>query len=306
MSFAESYKKQVSLLLNVMPIVAHETCFALKGGSAINLFYQDMPRLSVDLDLVYLLHEDRINAIQNINLAMNRIKDLLNQIGLQASCAGPNESKKITCSNKFTSIKIEPNYTLRGSIYPVQKVAVCQRVLQNYGSAQMQVLARDELYAGKFCAALDRQHPRDLFDVRQMYSTTAELTEKMIQCFVIYLLGHNRPVHELLDCEIKNRRDVFDKEFIGMTDVPISYEELQDALMRLKRELKEKLLVYKNFLLDFVSLNADFSKFPIAEILSFPAIQWKMKNLEQLKKSNKKKFELQRNMLESYFSKISQ
>lgn len=170
----------------------------------------------------------------------------------------------------------------------------------------MQVLARDELYAGKFCAALDRQHPRDLFDVRQMYSTTAELTEKMIQCFVIYLLGHNRPVHELLDCEIKNRQDVFDKEFIGMTDVSISYEELQDALMRLKRELKEKLLVYKNFLLDFVSLNADFSKFPIAEILSFPAIQWKMKNLEQLKKSNKKKFELQRNMLESYFSKISQ
>jgi hypothetical protein len=44
----EVYKSQVNLLLKVLPYVANENVFALKGGTAINLFVRDMPRLSVD------------------------------------------------------------------------------------------------------------------------------------------------------------------------------------------------------------------------------------------------------------------
>lgn len=58
----QSYKQQVSLLLSVLPEVAKESCFALHGGTAINLFVRDMPRLSVDIDLTYLPLEDRQSA----------------------------------------------------------------------------------------------------------------------------------------------------------------------------------------------------------------------------------------------------
>lgn len=49
------YRRQVQLLVRVLPLVDTEKCFALKGGTAINLFYRALPRLSVDIDLLYIL-----------------------------------------------------------------------------------------------------------------------------------------------------------------------------------------------------------------------------------------------------------
>lgn len=301
MKFDSKYQKQVELLLKVMPSVDKESCFALKGGTAINLFYQDVPRLSVDLDLVYTQKLIRQEAYVKINEALDRISSDLRRLGYMSFVSGTNE-RKIICTEFNTTIKIEPNYTFRGTVLQPERKSVSTKVQDLFGFAQMQVLARDELYAGKFCAALDRQHPRDLFDVKQMYSSASGLTEKMVQSFVVYLLGHNRPIHELLDCEIQNRKDIFEKEFMGMTDVPVSYQELQEALQRLKRELKEKLQPYKEFMLKFVSLEVDFAETVTPEVLSFPAIQWKRRNLEQLKKADEKKFRVQRDKLESYFS----
>jgi len=67
------YKKQVALLLRVLPHVAQAPVFALKGGTAINMFEQNMPRLSVDIDLVYLLMDDRAVAMQSIATALHEI-----------------------------------------------------------------------------------------------------------------------------------------------------------------------------------------------------------------------------------------
>ena len=50
--FNPAYFKQVQLLLSVLPLIQRHECFALKGGTAMNLFVQDLPRLSVDIDLV--------------------------------------------------------------------------------------------------------------------------------------------------------------------------------------------------------------------------------------------------------------
>ena len=61
-----NYKKQVHLLLSVLPMVAKENCFALHGGTAINLFLNNMPRLSVDIDLTYLPVENRDTSMDNI------------------------------------------------------------------------------------------------------------------------------------------------------------------------------------------------------------------------------------------------
>src|SRR5438876_7134238 len=71
MAASEQYRRQAALLVRTFPLVATETCFALKGGTAINLFVRDMPRLSVDIDLTYLPVEPRAHFLQNITLALD-------------------------------------------------------------------------------------------------------------------------------------------------------------------------------------------------------------------------------------------
>lgn len=71
----EAYAAQVALLVRALPLVADEPHFALKGGTAINLFYRDMPRLSVDIDLTYLPLDDRTTALANISDAFGRLVD---------------------------------------------------------------------------------------------------------------------------------------------------------------------------------------------------------------------------------------
>ena len=75
----EHYKKQVALLLHVIPEVEKEECFALHGGTAINLFVRNMPRLSVDIDLTYLPVEDRATTYENIGLSLEKIKKNIEQ-----------------------------------------------------------------------------------------------------------------------------------------------------------------------------------------------------------------------------------
>ena len=301
MSFADKYKSQVELLLSVLPMVAKETCYALKGGSAINLFYQDMPRLSVDIDLVYTLVNDRETAYGHINKSLAAIASAIKQTGIRAMVQGAKE-KKILCSRGDVVIKIEPNYTLRGTVRAPVSLGVTQKVVDMFGFAKMNVLAFEELYAGKLCAALDRQHPRDLFDVEKLYEMHPSLPEELIQCFVVYLLGHNRPVHELLDCEIQDRRESFDGEFVGMTDELCDYAELQGTLLRLKNDLKMRLVPYKKFISDFLTLQADFSEYAIPGVQNLPAIQWKLRNLETLRKTNIRKFEMQVEKFEEFLS----
>jgi len=166
----------------------------------------------------------------------------------------------------------------------------------------MNVLSFEELYAGKICAALDRQHPRDLFDIKILLEQSGGITKQMMNCFVVYLLGHNRPVHELLDCTIKDNQNMYEKEFIGMTDSSVPYSELISTLHVLKQELKRQLAPYKKLLLDFVSLNPDFSELPFDSVLKLPSIKWKIQNLTALKEKNEAKFSAQYTKLDEYFS----
>ena len=94
----EQYVKQVRLLVNVLPYIAKEGCFALKGGTAINLFVRDLPRLSVDIDLAYLGFEGRETAFKNINAALQRIVNDLNKVHLRAVLQkSPDNICKIIC-----------------------------------------------------------------------------------------------------------------------------------------------------------------------------------------------------------------
>src|SRR5580658_4880150 len=104
-----TYKKQVALLLSVMPEVAKEKCFALHGGTAINLFVRNMPRLSVDIDLTYLPIEDRDLSILHVDKALERIKANIEKVIPKARVMHREGIGKLQISAQSVEIKLEVN-----------------------------------------------------------------------------------------------------------------------------------------------------------------------------------------------------
>ena len=188
-----AYNQQVKLLVRLLSIVAKETCFALKGGTAINLFVRDLPRLSVDMDLVYLPLEDRDTALKNVRAALTRIAaDIKQEIpGCDVIAAHVDtESLRIFVSHDGSRIKIELSPVMRGSVFPPTFISVKPSVELEFGYAEMSVLTLPDLYAGKLCAALDRQHPRDLFDVKLLLENEG-ISADLRRTFLVYLISHN-------------------------------------------------------------------------------------------------------------------
>lgn len=288
----DKYIKQVALLVKCLPIIATEECFAIKGGTAINLFCLDLPRLSVDIDLAYLPIEDRDTTYQNINQALERISQKLHNIGLKVTSNRKSEQKLI-CSDGLADIKIEPNYTLRGYIFEPRIIELCEKAQNLFGYAEAQIISEAELWGGKICAALDRQHPRDLFDIYNLFKTK-EITPEIKKGFISLLLASNRPLHEMLKPNFQMNEDIFDKEFTGMTDESFGFDDAKRTFWNLVKELYEALTDKdKALLLDFVQLKANLQNTDIPNLDKLPGIKWKLKNLETLQKQNSKKFQEQ-------------
>lgn len=291
----EFYEKQVKLLLKTLPIVSSEKVFALKGGTAINFFIRDLPRLSVDIDLTYLNIESREETILNINTALSKISNRLISIGLKVSeKTSKGGLKKLEVSDtENISIKIEPNYLLRGNILPIERMRVVKSVSDKFEmSASMNVLNINELYAGKICAGLDRQHPRDLFDIKLLLENEG-LNRNLIQTFLVYLISHNRPINEMLNPNFLDIKGTFEREFIGMTMIPISLEELIETRKNLISTIKKSLTDKdKNFLLSFKKGNPDWSLIDFSSVDKLPAVVWKMHNINKMtKEKNQEQYE---------------
>lgn len=212
MPFEEQYRRQVALLLKAIPLVAEEDCFALKGGTAINLFIRDMPRLSVDIDLTYLPVQSRERSLEAINAAMTRISDrIARAIPGARSTASRAEGAivRLLVRADGAQIKIEVTPVLRGCVYEPERRSVSPAVEEAFGFAEMNVVSFADLYAGKIVAALDRQHPRDLFDVRDLLAHEG-IDEALRRAFIVYLLSHGRPKSEVL----APTRKVIEEEFL--------------------------------------------------------------------------------------------
>ncbi len=173
MAISETYRQQVQLLIQILPFVSEEECFALKGGTAINLFVRNLPRLSVDIDLTYLPIKDRNEALAEIEQALKRIAqrilERLPNTNVQMN-SSPNDGTitKMQVQRGRTYIKVEVTPVLRGCVYDPEVREVSLRVEDEFGFAEIKVVSFADLYAGKLVAALDRQHPRDLYDVRDL------------------------------------------------------------------------------------------------------------------------------------------
>lgn len=287
------YFKQVELILQTIPHVAAETGFALKGGTAINLFVRDMPRLSVDIDLTYLpVEEPRETALNKISEALRRIAVALKRampiVKVQESLGQePKRVTKLVVTTGQIRIKIEPNEVIRGSVFPPEERELTQRAEHMFErSVTACVLSIPDLYGGKICAALDRQHPRDLFDVKVLLEQEG-ITDEIRKAFVVYLASHDRPMSELLDPKRKEIRQVYESEFAGMTIDAASYEELVKARENLIATLRKELTNdEKAFLLSLKEGQPKWSLMGIEGIEKLPAVQWKLRNIQTM---NRKK-----------------
>jgi predicted nucleotidyltransferase component of viral defense system len=225
----DAYAAQVALLVRLLPYIAKEKVFALKGGTAINLFYRDLPRLSVDIDLTYLLVRDRAESLADINETLDRITVAANGgiPGLDARriAGGGGGATRIRARLDGAEVKIETSPVMRGVVHDPEPRDVTPAVEDEFGYASMQVVSFEDLFGGKLHAAVDRQHPRDLFDVKLLYENEG-LTDTLFRTFLVYVASSPRPAHELLSPNLSPLDEPYAQEFFGMTTIPITVDEL--------------------------------------------------------------------------------
>ncbi len=290
----EAYRSQVDLLLKVLPYVAKEKSFALKGGTAINLFVRNMPRLSVDIDLAYLPFDSRPLALSKIEASLQRIKKDIedSKQGIRVKPISKIDQSEVTfsCEKEGVIIKIEVNTVILGCLLEPKILSVAEKVQDEFGLfAEIIVISKGELFGGKICAALDRQHPRDLFDVHYLLENegiTNEIKSGLIAC----ILSHRRPIHELLNPNLQDQRMTFEQKFLGMAFEKFDYEDFLTTRKRLLEEVKKSLSDQdKRFLLSFNKGEPEWSLFEIEIIKKMPGVMWKLQNINILANKNKTK-----------------
>ncbi|MBK7966332.1 MAG: nucleotidyl transferase AbiEii/AbiGii toxin family protein [Bacteroidetes bacterium] len=293
----EEYKKQVNLLLSILPEIAKEECFALHGGTAINLFVRDMPRLSVDIDLTYLPLEDFEASRINMNEALKRIVVSIQKVLPDSKIHHDEKTCKLIVNDHKVSVKVEVSLMGRGSIYEPQVMELCKKAQKEFNAfVETRVLNYGLLFGGKICAALDRQHPRDLFDVLHLLNNEG-FTDEVKSGFLFYLLGHSRPMHEILAPNLQDQSSAMETQFSGMTTDGFNYKEFEKTREQLIKVIHQRLTESdKNFLMGILKLQPDWTIYDFKE---YPGVKWKLLNLEKLKSENPEKYQFMIDQLQA-------
>ena len=279
----------MALLIRVIPIVAEETCFALKGGTAINLFIRDMPRLSVDIDLTYLPVQPCKESLAAIDAAMGRIAAQVKaKIARSTVAEGQQGSRThLLVRAEGAMVKIDVTPVLRGTIHDAETKSVTEKVEQQFGFAEMPVLSHADLYAGKIVAALDRRHPRDFFDTRELYENEG-IDDALRSAFIVYLESHARPVHEVLTARRKDMTLDYNRGFVGMTNEAVTLKELIEEREILITDIVGNMPDdHKKFLLSFERGVPDWKLIGLPRTADLPAIKWRQENLNSLPKERR-------------------
>ena len=283
--------RQAELLLRILPLIHREEVFALKGGTAINFFVRDLPRLSVDIDLTYLPVNERDVALNDIRNALIRISgEIQKRIpGTKVTLRkihGANVLRGMVVEREGVTVKIEPNLVMRGSVYPPEVRPLSRKAQEVFElSVQSRLLSTEELYAGKICAALDRQHPRDLFDVHWLLRNEG-ISLRTRKAFLVYVISHPRPMIEILNPSFNDIRDVFEKEFKEMVTENVSYEELCATRENLVSTLmKEVTPEEKHFLVSVKEGAPKWDLLGLEGVENLPAVKWKLLNIGKMEPS---------------------
>ena len=297
----QDYLDTVRLLLDIAPAVFKPPRFAMKGGTALNLFVQDMPRLSVDIDVVFNDYSlDRERALKAISADLAAVKAAITAMGHRAvlpTTKGGDDVKLLVNGND-SQVKVEVNFVFRGTVLPVVRTPLVQAAQDLFTTEiAVPVLETAELYGSKLVAAMDRQHPRDIFDVMKMLDKFG-WQSSFVDCFVAYLAGHNRPVHEVLFPNKLPLEPTFTNEFAGMTREVVKLSALERVQEQVIAELPRALTAaHCDFLLSLVRAEPAWELMPFKHLQQLPALQWKLLNLQKLKSRNAARFTAQHDEL---------
>ncbi len=293
MAFRGIYKRQVQLLVWSLPYVAKEDCFALKGGTAINMFIRNLPRLSVDIDLTYLPDADRKHALAEIDAALRRISTGIKQadstihITESAPRTQSTINKLVLRTKDRVQIKIEVTPVMRGCVYKPEVRAIVEKVEDEFGFAEINVLSFADLYAGKIIAALDRQHPRDLFDVHQLINGEG-IKNELRNAIIVYLISHDHSPHSLISPQLKDISHEYETNFVGMAEDDLALEVLLEARESLVKDVLENMPdAHKKFLISFYSREPEWELLGLDGIKNLPAIRWREHNLDKAGKETR-------------------
>jgi predicted nucleotidyltransferase component of viral defense system len=295
----DQYRHQVALLLKILPLIFKEKQLALHGGTAINLFSHPMPRLSVDIDLTYFPAGTRDNDLMKIKTILNSLKENIVQtipgISINRQVKDANEFK-LFCTLGDAMVKIEVNTVNRGVYLPTEIQPLCKEAQKEFNMfCESRLVSKGQLFGGKIVAALDRQHPRDLFDVMMLFKYSA-YTEQIQQGVIFSMLSSQRPFHELLQPSPIDQETVLSSQFSGMAKEVFTYAMFEETRERLIWEVNEHLTENeKKLILSFAHGKPEWGD---NDFGSFPGVQWKLLNIKKLKENNKLKFERQIDLLE--------
>lgn len=281
----DMYRRQVALLIRVMPIVFKIKDFAVHGGTAINLFHRNLPRYSVDIDVTYIPLEDRDTSLKNINTHLANLKTAIERAVPGIRVIHKPDVWKLQCVKDGTTIKIEVNGTKRGILGDTEKIQLCEKAKEEFGmSCFANIVSWSQLYGGKIVAALSRQHPRDLFDCRGI---TSDDFVAVKNGFMLCLLGSDKPIIESLNPNPIDQQEALDNQFEGMTDEPFNYDDYQKARLNLIDVVNQGLTDDdKAFLISFEDGNPDWSKCCAGDLSYYPSVRWKLQNIAKLKSNN--------------------
>jgi hypothetical protein len=297
----EEYKERVRLLLRIIPVVSKIDCFAIHGGTAINLFVRDLPRYSVDIDVTYIPIQVREESLSAIKRCLNEVKDKIKM--LIPGIVIQEKSNKLICTYRGIFVKIEVNDVKRGVIADTAIVPLCKAAQDAFDVfCEAKIVPLSQLYGGKITAALDRQHPRDLFDVKYMFEYIKNFDE-VKQGFMFCLLGSDRPIVEMLSPNLIGQREALDNQFAGMTTIPFSYEDYEKTRLSLIGYVNNNLTDSdKHFLINFEEGVPEWEITDYAKFKNYPSIQWKLLNINKLKGANPTKHRQEVKRLGEYFS----
>jgi predicted nucleotidyltransferase component of viral defense system len=299
----DAYRRQVKLLTQLIPYLFDNDVLAMHGGTALNLFERNMPRLSVDIDLTYIPIQTRKVSLQRIENTLGSIKNQLQRLFPEITILGPNihrEETKLICSTANTQVKIEVNINMRGVVGEPRSLKLCDRAQEQFDIyCEAKVVSKEQLYGGKIVAALDRQHPRDLFDTQYILQHKQYL--KVNRKGLMYaLLSSNRPIHELLSPNLIDQKEAFENQFQGMAIAPFSYEDYENARKKLIKFVSKCFTQKdKEFLLSFKKSSPNWDIYPFE---NYPSVKWKLLNIQQLIRSDKKRHEKQLAQLRNVLS----
>lgn len=268
------YKKQVALLIRIMPSVYRIKDFAVHGGTAINLFHKNMPRYSVDIDLTYIPVKERAESLDAINNHLRTLKSYIEKSIPGIKVIHKHDVWKLQCTLDGATVKIEVNGTKRGIIGETEDRKLCERAETEFNmTCKARTVSYSQLYGGKIAAALSRQHPRDLFDCKYMEMASFHDVKNG---FMLCLLGSDKPVIESLQPNAIDQTEALEKQFEGMSDTPFTYSDYEEARHNLIQQVNDSLTeTDREFLLSFENGEPDWEKCCAGDLSRYPSVKWK-------------------------------